>query len=250
MTKTEKLKETDLYIPVRNYLESLGFTVNSEVMHCDVTALRDGILAIVEMKTSLNLDVILQAVQRQKIADLVYIAVPKKGRLLFTKRWKNICHLLRRLELGLLLVVPSKSNFLVEEAILPVPFDRSRSISYAKRRRKAVVYEIHERHGDYNTGGSSGKKLVTAYRELAIRIGVVLKENGPCSVKKIKEVGSLPAKISRILNNNHYGWFERTKRGVYTLSEKALKELDDYSEFINRYIKNGTAEDAEAQSVD
>ena len=100
MMVDKKLKETDLYDPVRKHLEHLGFTVNGEVLHCDVTAIKDDLLVVVELKKNLNLEVILQAVQRQKAADLVYIAVFKKGRELLTKRWKNICHLLRRLELG------------------------------------------------------------------------------------------------------------------------------------------------------
>ncbi|NLN64209.1 MAG: hypothetical protein GX144_02145 [Clostridiaceae bacterium] len=235
--KRQKLKEVDLYNPVRHYFEALGYTVNSEVVHCDVTAVKDNVLVVIEMKTSLNLDVILQATQRQKISDFTYIAIPKNSNAMRRKRWQHICHLLRRLELGLLLVTVGKQKFFVEEVIQPVLFDRSKSISSAKRKRKTVIHEIQERHGDYNTGGSHRKKLVTSYRETAIQIAVVLKEHGPCSIKRIKEIGNLPDKTGRILSDNFYGWFEKVKRGVYQLSDKALTELECYQELIDYYTQ-------------
>lgn len=37
----EKLLESDLYGPVRSYLEGLGYDVKGEVKDCDVAAVRD-----------------------------------------------------------------------------------------------------------------------------------------------------------------------------------------------------------------
>lgn len=233
--KKETIKEVELYEPVREFLSNRGFAVNSEVLNCDVTALLEELLVVVEMKTSLNLDVVLQAVERQRFADLVYIAVPKNGRILFTKRWKKICHLLRRLEVGLLLVTVNKDFSYVEEALKPIPFDRARSISAAQRKRKNVIKEVSERHGDYNTGGSNKKKLVTSYRESAIQIAVILEKLQSCSIKEIREAGDLPQKTAKILQDNHYGWFAREKRGVYCLTEKGAEELKDYSELAKLY---------------
>ncbi len=237
MSEKKNLKEEDLYAPVRSYFEGLGYTVNGEVLHCDVTAVKDHVLVVIEMKTSLNLDVILQAVQRQKVADFAYIAVPKNSKVIHKKRWQNICHLLKRLELGLLLVtvtIQSKGSY-AEEVIQPLPFDRAKSISSAQRRRKAMIHEIRERHGDYNTGGSTRKKLVTSYRETVIHIAVILKEYGPCAVKKIRDAGRLPRKTGQILLDNHYGWFEKERRGVYKLTDKALIELENYHELAEHY---------------
>lgn len=233
MGNKEKIKESSLYYPVRTYFEDLGFTVNAEVKNCDVTAIKGSILVIVEMKTSLNLDVILQAVQRQRLTDLVYIAVPKKGEILFTKRWKSLCHLLRRLELGLLLVTINKDYTYVEEAIEPLVFDRARSYYSANRKRKALLKEIHERHGDYNIGGSRRKKLMTSYRESAIKIAAVLSIYGSCKVKFIKQTAGLTDKAGRILIDNHYGWFESEKRGVYKLAQNARTDLKEFSELFN-----------------
>lgn len=237
MGKDEKLNETSLYNPVRSYFENLGFTVNSEVMNCDVTAVKDNTLIIVEMKTSLNLDVILQAVQRQRLTELVYIAVPRKNKILHTRRWKNICHLLRRLELGLLLVTINNHNSFVEEAIEPVIFDRKKSLNSSKKRRKAILNEIHERSAEYNIGGSNRKKLLTSYRETAIKIAAVLSLYGPCRVKFIKETAELTDKAGRILIDNHYGWFKREEHGVYSLSQKAIPDLLEFSELFEYYKK-------------
>jgi len=235
MSEKKKLKEEDLYAPVRSYFENMGYTVNGEVLHCDATAVKGNVLVAVEMKTSLNLDVILQAVQRQKAADFTYIAVPKNSRIMRRRRWQHICHLLKRLELGLLLVTLRKSGSTVEEAIQPIPFDRARSISSARQKRKAMIHEIQERHGDYNTGGSTRKKLVTSYRETVIQIAVILKEYGPCAVKKIREAGELPEKTGQILIKNYYGWFEKEGRGVYKLTDKALAELENFPELTYYY---------------
>ncbi len=39
-------KETDLYPPIRDFLTAQGYTVRSEVNHCDITAVRGDELSI------------------------------------------------------------------------------------------------------------------------------------------------------------------------------------------------------------
>jgi len=82
MNKTTIInREEDLYIPVRDYLVRQGYTVKSEISYCDVTAINNaGTLLVIEMKLRVNLEVILQAMQRQRTADIVYIAVPKNNK--------------------------------------------------------------------------------------------------------------------------------------------------------------------------
>ena len=77
----EKLLESDLYGPVRDYLQDLGYEVKGEVKSCDVTAMRDGELIVVELKRGFTLELIYQAINRQRVADGVYVAVPlpKRG---------------------------------------------------------------------------------------------------------------------------------------------------------------------------
>lgn len=232
--KKNKFREEDFYIPIRNHLTGLGYTVRSEVSHCDVAAVKDDELVIVEMKKSLNLEVIIQAVLRQRMADKVYIAVPKPGRGILTKRWKNICHLLRRLEIGLILVSSVREDS-VDVQFEPGVFDRNTSIRLGKRKRGRLVYEFNERHGDYNTGGSTGKKLVTAYREKSIHIACCLEKYGELSPKQLRLLGTDDKKTLDILGDNHYGWFERVSRGIYRLTEKGKQEIYNFSELAGYY---------------
>jgi hypothetical protein len=235
--KKEILYEEDLYEPIRDYLTEAGYTVKGEVKHLDVMAVKDDELLIVEMKKTLNLDVILQASIRQRLTDRVYIAVPKKGKVLFTKRWKDICYLLRRLELGLFLVSFKGDRAFVEETITPQPFNRSISTKKSNKKRASVLNEFSKRHGDYNIGGCTGKKLVTAYREQAIYIGALLSKYGSLSPKDLKKLGTDKDKTSNILQDNHYGWFDRVSRGVYTLTDKGKLELKEYHDLVDFYLK-------------
>ena len=65
------MKETDLYQPIKNYLQSQGFVVKGEIQDCDVVAVKDDLVLIVELKTSLNLTLLLQAIDRKTISEEV-----------------------------------------------------------------------------------------------------------------------------------------------------------------------------------
>jgi hypothetical protein len=49
------MRETDLYAPVKVWLEGHGYEVHAEVHGCDPTATRGDDLVVVELKTSPNL---------------------------------------------------------------------------------------------------------------------------------------------------------------------------------------------------
>jgi len=56
-----RLRETDLYPPVKAFLEGQGYDVKGEVSDCDVVGVRDeDELVVVELKTAFNLPLILQ----------------------------------------------------------------------------------------------------------------------------------------------------------------------------------------------
>ena len=101
---TKKLQETDLYQPIRRHLEMAGYTVQAEVKDCDLVAAKGQQLLAVELKLALNLAVISQAVQRQRLLPEVWIAVPRPASLRKKRKWHDLLHLLQRLELGLFLV--------------------------------------------------------------------------------------------------------------------------------------------------
>ena len=100
------MKETDLYPPLKDFLTQQGYEVKGEVQHCDVIAVRaDKSVVVVELKLSINMTVVLQAIDRLQISDTVYIGVPKGIAILKNQR-KKIIKLLRMLGLGLLVIDP------------------------------------------------------------------------------------------------------------------------------------------------
>jgi len=77
--------ETDLYRPIKLHLERLGLEVKGEACGCDLVALSEGspeLLVIGEMKQSLTLELVLQAVDRTSACDEIWLAVAasKRGR--------------------------------------------------------------------------------------------------------------------------------------------------------------------------
>ncbi len=104
--------ETALYLPVKRFLENLGFTVKGEVGGCDLVALSGDdppIVVIGELKLSFNLELILQAVDRAAACDEVWLAAKLsargKGRE-SDARYRNLC---RRLGFGMLAVTNTRS---------------------------------------------------------------------------------------------------------------------------------------------
>lgn len=231
---TEKILETDLYQPIYNYLTAQGYTVRSEVRNCDITAVRGEDLVLIEMKRSFNATLLIQATQRQRISDLVYIAIPRpKGGKRGTD-WNGMCHLIRRLELGLILVSPGNKTDELEIAFHPGPYKRANSTQKGKRTRNSIIKEINARFGDYNVGGSVRRKLVTAYRETAIHIACCIEKLGPMSPSQLKKLGT-GNKTPSILTKNFYGWFERISKGIYDLTPEGRACLIQYAELAIRY---------------
>lgn len=84
------------------------------------------------------------------------------------QRWGELTGLCRRLGLGLITVVFYKTKDPLVE-VLAEPGDAPPQVRSGARRREKLLLEFRERSGDYNTGGSTRVKLVTAYREGAAR---------------------------------------------------------------------------------
>src|SRR5471032_457535 len=99
------MSETALYPTVKRFLEAVGFHVKGEVNGCDVVAVRDGEppqLTVVEMKQGFSLELLLQAVDRMRVADEVWLAVPasRRGR----DRDRRVHRLCRLIGFGLIAV--------------------------------------------------------------------------------------------------------------------------------------------------
>ncbi|MED1205528.1 DUF2161 domain-containing phosphodiesterase [Heyndrickxia acidicola] len=229
-----KRYEVDLYKPIQQHFKKLGYDVYGEVNDCDLTAVKENELIIVELKLHLNIELLVQAAKRQRITDQVYIAVPKPSYNLRSKKWMDICHLIKRLELGLILVSFQKSGTTMEIKLHPGEFNRKRSLQQGKKKRIALLSEIKGRHGDYNIGGSSNTKIMTAYKEACIHIARCLERYGPLSPKILRQMGTGDKTLS-ILNKNYYGWFERVKRGTYYLTKKGEVELREFVQVIQYF---------------
>jgi hypothetical protein len=233
-------READLYPPVRDFLADQGYIVRGEVHHCDVAAVRPGTgeaeeLVVVELKKGLTIELLVQGTKRQREADLVYLAIPRPARFWFNRKWRDLTHLLRRLELGLMLIdlaalavpsgEPSDSRHPAVEVVLdPIPFDRVRSQSARKKHRIGLLKEMKGRSRDSNAGGSTGVKLMTAYRERSLAIASSLAAKPGQSPAELR-ADPADKKTALILQNNVYGWFVRLDRGSYGLSETGTAAL-------------------------
>lgn len=223
------VREQDLYPHVKNYLDSLGYTVRGEVGHCDLLAVRDDECIAVELKKHLNIKLVEQAVERQEFADSVYIAVPVQGSSL-PKNIRAAQKLLRRLSIGVLLVRYLKHRTRVELFLHP---EDSLPRRKAKK-RQAVLREFHARTGDFSSGGIRGKH-VSAYREEAVYLAHLLFLHGTVSPAFCREHGG-SEKSAAILRKNYYGWFERVSRGRYRLHQAGSEALDEYRELLDEIL--------------
>lgn len=230
----EKLLESDLYGPVHDYLERLGYEVKGEVKDCDITALRDGELIVVELKRGFTLELIYQALDRQRVADGVYVAVPLPKRGYMDPRIRDMQSLCRRLELGLIFVGFTSGHIpQVDVAVHPKEASAPRR---NKKRRLAVIQEHAARTGSANTGGVSRKKILTVYKEQALLTARLLRDNGPARVEEVRRMGG-PANAAVILSRNVLGWFEREEAPegrlyLYRVNDKGLAALAEYADIL------------------
>ena len=208
------MKETDLYPPVKRLLESQGFEVKAEVKSCDVMAVRGREPPIiVELKNGLTLQLIYQAIDRLSITDLVYIAIAKPKRAVPLEAQK----LCKRLGLGLLVVSKSGSIDVLAE---PVPYTPRPN----KNRKTVLLKEFHKRTGDPNIGGSTMTKLMTAYKQDALRCLKHLHTHGPTKISDLRKATNVD-RSATILRSDYYGWFMKRERGVYEITELGGKAV-------------------------
>lgn len=213
--------ETDLYQPIKSFLEAQGYIVKSEVGAVDVVGVRGGEEpVIVELKLGFSLTLVHQCVARLKVSDTVYMAVARgKGRRFLTS-CKQMTRLCRRLGLGLMTV--RLSDGLVQVHCDPGPYAPRRS----KKRASALLKEFARLEGDPNTGGQVRSGLITAYRQDALHIAMHLFEAG--ATKGADVAAATGVKVAtRMMRDNHYGWFEKVDLGVYGLTPKGATAVNE-----------------------
>ncbi len=215
-------RESELYAPVKAYLERQGYTVKGEVGAADLVARRgDDPLLIVELKRQITLALYHQAVDRLAITDHVYIGVPKPAGRNARRALKVNTAMCRRLGIGLITL---RADGLVEVQCDPGP--------YAPRKNKVksarLLREFDRLRGDPNDGGATRHGIVTGYRQDALACAAYLAETGPekgALVAKATGVG----KATTIMRDNHYGWFEKVETGVYGLTAEGRVGLQHWA---------------------
>ena len=173
------MQESSLYVPVKRFLETLGFDVKGEVCGCDLVALRGDdppIVVIGELKLCFSLELVLQAVNRTAACDEIWLAVraSTRGR----ERDPRVRKLCRFLGFGLLGV---SANGRVEVLVEPTPWRPRRDA----KRRSRLVNEHRRRIGDPALGGTSKLPIMTAYRQQALACAASL-ANGPRRMSEIR----------------------------------------------------------------
>jgi hypothetical protein len=215
------MRETALYEPVKQFLESQGYEVKAEVGPADVVAVRgEEPPVIVELKTGFSLSLFHQAIDRQSITDCVYIAVPADKGSGFKKALPRNLKLCRRLGLGLITVRLRDRQVIVHAD--PAPYQPRQS----KRKKALLLGEFAKRAGDPNVGGATRRGLVTAYRQDAIRCVKFLSEQGPTKAALVAKGSGVP-NARQIMSDNHYGWFRRVETGIYDLDPAFIKTTGD-----------------------
>ena len=160
----------------------------------------------------------------------MYVAIPRPKNGKWSTNWDKMCHVLRRLELGLIIVHFNAEYPVLEVVLEPEAFEVRRK----HKGRKDIFKEVEGRYINYNEGGSVQRKLMTAYKDTSIHIACCLEKYGPLTTKRLKELGT-SEKTYSILHNNYTGWFEKLSRGVYKISENGISELGKYPALVEIY---------------
>lgn len=227
-----KIRETELYAPVKALLEGQGYEVKGEVGAADLVAVRGNEdPVIVELKTGFSLSLFHQGIDRQAITDAVYIAVPRAKGKTFPKSLKCNIGLCRRLGLGLMTV--RMRDELVEVHLDPAPYKPRPS----KIKKARLLKEFAKRVGDPNLGGATRKGLITAYRQDALSCVQVLNKTGPTKAATVAKASQVLI-ARRIMSDDHYGWFERVERGVYALTPKGELAVKEYATEVAKILES------------
>jgi hypothetical protein len=209
--------ESALYLPVKRFLEKLGFEVKGEVCGCDLVALDGNAPAAVvigELKLTFTLDLVLQAVDRSGACDEVWLAVRASQRGRGRERDRRVHKLCRLLGFGLLSVTASGR---VDPLVEPVPWRPRRD----GKRRSRIVQEHRRRIGDPAIGGSTRQPIMTAYRQQALACAEALLQ----APRRPRDLTEHVPEAPKILLRNVYGWFVRVERGLYALSDAGSAAL-------------------------
>jgi hypothetical protein len=93
----------------------------------------------------------------------------------------------------------------------------------SKHRKGALLKEFDRRRGDPNAGGMRGQ-VTTAYKQETLRCAAYLAEHGASKGADVAK-GAEVAAATRMMRDNHLGWFVRVATGVYDLAPEGRAAL-------------------------
>ena len=176
---------------------------------------------IVEMKLKFSLTLYHQGIARLAVTPQVWLAVLRPDGKAAARMLKENTALCRRLGLGLM-TVRARDGF-VEVMAEPGPYAPRGS----KVKRARIEAEFDRRQGDPNAGGATRHGLVTGYRQDALRCAAYLAEYGAARGAAVARDTGVPG-ATRIMADNHYGWFARLEKGIYGLNDAGRTGLADW----------------------
>jgi hypothetical protein len=222
-----RLRESDLYGPVKCHLEALGYTVRGEVGRCDIVGVSGDSMVAIELKLAFGVPVLYQALQRLPSVDLVYVAVAVPEGRTARRNWDaqvpDAARLCRMLGVGLLSV--RNSNVVVHAD--PGPYQPRKR----PKLRARLLSEFVRRSGDHNLGGTTKRPRVTAYREDALACANVLAKGGTMKGAAVRDATGV-VKASAILRDNVYGWFAKVGRGTFDVTPPGRSALEQYADVL------------------
>ena len=226
--------EFELYEPVKDFFENLGYSVMGEVKNCDIVAKKDDDIIICEIKKSFNITLVYQLMVRQSLSSFVYAVIPRPKKGAKGRSWRNMLKLCKKLDFGLITVAIDSPVRLVEVIAEPEGSISSKN----SKKEKSLKKEISLRTGDYNRGGVNRRKIMTAYRERSIELLCMADKLGSLTLNSLREFGYDKKEYS-IIYKNYYSWFKKEGKGVYSLSDEGKKilENDEYSKVVEFYKK-------------
>lgn len=155
------MKETDLFPPLKVWLEHLDYEVYTEVQssltggRADIVAVSGPVVTVIEMKTSLSLELIGQAMRWRPYANFVYIAVPYSD-----KRTHHAQQILRREGNGLIQIDLKKDYR---------PVSNPLKANFNRRINNHIRESLVEDHKQL-PGGHAGGGYVTEYSQTIKRV--------------------------------------------------------------------------------
>lgn len=224
-----------MFLPIKEYFERYGYICDGEVEDIDMYLEKGSQTLAIELKQTLDFKALQQAALRQKLVDDVFIGIfrPKN---MNSRSFKDKEYLLKRLGIGLIIV--SKRTKTIDIVLEPIACELSSFKSHNKLKKKALSEEFTKRRVKSNTGGVRGVKLITSYREDALLVLDALCElHGEGSTAQIRALSGIK-KATEILYQNYYGWFLRTGRGIYAVSEAGYDALEEFESTLKVLKKN------------